>query len=528
MHLAYEDSELIDRLRADLRQTGFGRDAVRACLGETADESRLRGNLVPARRALAAAPETVLGLQVSLLLLGEPLPAEAVDTAFPTLGLAGALRLGVLQADASAYRAAVSLNPVSLPHPLLESESLHLWIASDLDDHLRRGAALPDHVMGVGGATRSLVAQAPIGVAAPRTSIRSALDLGTGCGVLALVCRAAGIERIVATDISGRALAFARFNERLNAETAPGGVTARPIEFRLGNLFDAVGDEEFDLILSNPPFVVTPRESPAVVRYEYRDAGLAGDALAEAVISEGPRHLAVDGTMVCLANWEYLWGHSGLERARAWIADRAPEGCTAWIIERDKLNTVQYAETWIRDGRTLPGSSEFDELMNAWLHDFEVRRVVAIGLGSVRVQRDGSPGVHVRAESATGALGARSAPELTRCFETGTRAGAMEPGAVLDTRWVRAPGVREIREHAPGAEHPSAIALHVDTPIARAVNADTLLAATVGVCDGDLNLRQICEALAGILEVDADALEDALIPEVRELAWLGMLVDAEG
>ena len=61
---------------------------------------------------------------------------------------------------------------------------------------------------------------------AVRRRVAAALDLGTGCGIQALLA-AKHAEHVVATDVNPRALAFAGFNARLN------GIDN--IEFRLGN-----------------------------------------------------------------------------------------------------------------------------------------------------------------------------------------------------------------------------------------------------------------------------------------------------
>src|SRR5690606_13964910 len=118
------------------------------------------------------------------------------------------------------------------------------WIASDLDE-VALGAALPgDHVLGVGGASPTLAE-----LVSP-TPVARTLDVGTGCRIQALlVSRHAG--EVVATDISARALAFAELNAQLNA--------VHNITFRHGSMFDPVAGEAFDLIVSNPPFVITPR-----------------------------------------------------------------------------------------------------------------------------------------------------------------------------------------------------------------------------------------------------------------------------
>src|SRR5690606_34305992 len=132
---------------------------------------------------------------------------------------------------------------------------------SDLDEAALGGALPADHVLGVGGASRTL---AELIVPTP---VDRALDLGTGCGIQALLI-ARHADEVVATDISERALAFAELNARLNAVTN--------IEFRHGSMFEPVAGEAFDLVVSNPPFVITPRVE-GVPAYEYRDAGLVGD-----------------------------------------------------------------------------------------------------------------------------------------------------------------------------------------------------------------------------------------------------------
>ncbi len=73
------------------------------------------------------------------------------------------------------------------------------------------------------------------------------LELGTGCGAIAI---ALTTERpglgIVATDVSETALALARRNARDHGAE---------IAFVLSDWFDALGPEQFDLIVSNPPYV---------------------------------------------------------------------------------------------------------------------------------------------------------------------------------------------------------------------------------------------------------------------------------
>ncbi|MBK0419097.1 methyltransferase [Leucobacter sp. CSA1] len=519
------DSRLIDLLRADLAEAGYRGPAVTALLGAPADSARQRGVFAPARRVLRERGPSPIASLVRLFLLGEGLPAGELDAALPRLGSAGAATLGLVAAAGAggagqrALRAALSLNPVSVERGRegADERADEWWILSDLDDQLRRGPARPDHVMGVGGATRSLLAQAPT------RPVASALDLGTGCGVVALHLAGLTSGRVVATDISERALALARANARLN------GLEER-IEFRRGDLFGPVAGERFDLILSNPPFVITPRGDADAPVYEYRDGGRTGDELAAAVVRSAPEHLAEGGVLLCLANWESPWGSDGFERVRGWIADAdAVAGpLAAWVVERDRVDPARYAETWARDGGARPGEAEFERLVEAWIDDFSARRVSAVGLGSIRVERlePGSEAPPIRLERAGGAFDVAPGRALQRAFDVAIAWAGRSDGELLATRWLLDPAVEEERRHRPGEEAPSDIALTSARGIARRVAADPLLAAAVGACDGELTLGQIADALATLLEVDGEAAAEALCDGVRELVWLGMLAPA--
>lgn len=543
------DDALLDLLREDLLAADFSTGSVLTLLGEAADEARQRGVFAPARRAIQQnASEHPIATLTKLFLLGESVSAVSLDAALPQLGASGAEMLGLIVTDAHGCRAQLSLNPVQLPNP--QGSSLNpaqianhqdsppkpivdWWIISDLDDQLRRGPARSDHVMGVGGATRSLIAQLPF--SARHLTIlgfERALDLGTGCGIVALYLALAGAQRVIATDISERALMIARANARLNGQHDG-------IEFRQGDLFDPVAGEKFRFIASNPPFVITPRtDNDEAGRYEYRDAGMTGDALAERVVREAPGFLEAGGTFVCLANWESHWGINGLDRVGEWVESATGEAGAlgAWVLERDRIDPARYAETWARDGGAKPGEPEFEHMIDAWLNDFAARQVTAIGLGSIRIKNlegrewlgvDLASNTSIRLEHASEPLVQTDlGAYLEKAFLIGLAVDRMRDEEILERRWLRAESVDEVREHVPGEEGPRAIWLRTSRPIQRSIVSDPLLAAAVGACDGELSLEQIADALATILEVDPKACAEALVLGVRELVWLGMLQQA--
>src|SRR5699024_7976301 len=95
---------------------------------------------------------------------------------------------------------------------------------------------------------------------------------------------------------------------------------------------------------------------------------------------------------------------------------------------------------------------------------------------------------------------------------------------LLDWHLSVAGDVGEERYHHPGQGDPSVILLRQGGGLARAVQVDTLGAAVVGACDGELTLGQICAALAHLLEVDEQRVADDVIPTVRGLLSDGVLV----
>jgi len=503
------DASLVTALVSDLRLARFRSEALRAAWGVDADDAIGRSLRRPALRGLGDRTDAQAVL-ARLLIFGAAQPAADVDAALPALGSSGLVSLGLAEADGDDIRPAAVLRPQSFHDDRGPGE---WWVASDLDEIALGGGALAtEHVLGVGGASLTLA-----GLQLP-TPAKRVLDLGTGCGIQALRARRYADE-VVATDLSARALEYAALNLLID------GVDG--VELRAGSLFEPVAGETFDRIVSNPPFVITPR-TQGVPEYEYRDGGLVGDALVEQVVSGVGAHLEPGGIAQMLGNWETRDGVAGLDRVRAWI-DASPVPLDAWIVEREELDPIRYAETWIRDGGTVPGSAEFDRLLTAWLDDFADRGVTAVGFGYVLLRRAESAQTLARYERlgqpipSEGALGTHLAAVLAEH----DRAAALEDDALAAAHLRVAADVTEARHHTPGVEAPSVIELRQGGGFGRSIQADPALAGVVGACDGDLPLGVLIDAVAQLLEVDAAELRAALVPAVRELILDGFLTFAD-
>jgi ribosomal protein L3 glutamine methyltransferase len=129
-------------------------------------------------------------------------------------------------------------------------------------------------------------------------NIASVIDLCTGGGSLAiLAARVFPHARIEAVDVSPDALEVAERNLEEH------GLRDR-IALKQGDLFAPVKGARFDLILANPPYV----DAEAIARFppEYaaepmlaHAGGADGLDIVRRILSEAPKHLTADGTLVC-------------------------------------------------------------------------------------------------------------------------------------------------------------------------------------------------------------------------------------
>ncbi|AXL13593.1 methyltransferase domain-containing protein [Microbacterium foliorum] len=488
-------------LAADLDAADLRSEPLRRLWGEEEDDALARGLREPILRSIAQddGPLATLG---RLLVLGMPQPLAAVDAALPTLGVDGLVALGLARVDAASVIPTALLRPQSF----VDADGFgEWWIASDLDEAALDGALPADHVLGVGGASRTLAE-----IVMP-IEVDRALDLGTGCGIQALLV-ARHARSVVATDISARALAFAELNAQLN------GVSS--IEFRLGSMFEPVAGETFDLIVSNPPFVITPR-AEGVPEYEYRDGGLVGDALVEQFIATAPQHLTPGGSAQLLGNWESrggqraLTGRAGLDRVSSWV----PDELDLWVVQREELTPLAYAELWIRDGGTTPRDAAFTPLLRAWLDDFAARGVTAVGFGYILIRRPAYAGARLRRLERL----PQPVSNVGSALRDGLAAHDLLAGGI-PSMLLTAADVTEARHLLPGNDDPSIIELRQGGGFSRTLTVDPALAAFVGACDGDLTVMQIVAALADLFEVPLADLWADLEPRIRQLILDGLLV----
>lgn len=510
--------QLVVTLKGDLLAAQWNIETINSLLSPMAQDALMRDQCVPAIAELSKIAEDhplfPCAALTQLFMLGQPLTQRTLDLALPTLGSAGALGLGLISEDADGtFRALFDLRPheASLPTAASftdpgradERETHRWWVLSDLGEVTTGQPLHKDHVLGIGGATMSLLA-----LTSRRPAVR-ALDIGTGCGIQALYL-ATHCEKVVATDISQRAVDITEFNATLN-ETH--------IDVRLGSLFEPVEGERFDLIVSNPPFVITPNSLRGEGVMEYRDGGMERDTLIGTIIRSAPNYLVEGGVMHMLGNWEILadsdphtqWSR----RVEQWL-DGLP--LNAWVLQRDLLDPAQYVEMWIRDsGGNLQPRAKVHHTYSEWIDDFSQAKVAYIGLGSMTLQRvDTAPPQRrfdylPEGNPPTGADAERALRTLTL------------PHDIWERPLRRASDVTEERHYLPGSPDPTVILMRQGGGLGHAIRVGSNTSAFIGACDGELTAGQIVNAISIITDQQEQQVREEVASLLPDLLMTGML-----
>ncbi|MDQ0992215.1 class I SAM-dependent methyltransferase [Streptomyces sp. V3I7] len=483
------------RLREALLGASFTADGLLELLGAPAYAALARSETVPALRATRG--DTPLEALVRLFLLQQPVAHARVAEILP---VEECLEAGwLVRADGDEVAATVDVRPYGEPG------GEDWYIVSDLGCAVGGAGGIgqddEDVVLGVGGASTTLA-----GVTV-RTPVASALDLGAGSGIQALHATQHA-TRVTATDLNPRALHITALTLALSGAPAA--------ELREGSLFEPVKDDEtFDLIVSNPPFVISPR-----ARLTYRDGGLGGDDLCRSLVQEAGARLNEGGFAQFLANWQHVEGEDWQDRIRSWI----PRGCDAWVVQREVQDVTQYAELWLRDaGDHRSGRTEYQARYDAWLDEFEARKVKAVGFGWITLRRTGAEEPSITVEEWPHPIEQPLGDTVRAHFARLDYLREHDDAALLDAHFKLAPEVVQEQVGLPGAEDPEHVVLRQNRGMRRATRVDTVGAGFAGVCDGTLSAGRILDAIAQLVGEDPVVLRDRTPAQIRLLVEQGFL-----
>lgn len=417
---------------------------------------------------------TPLHTFIRLFLMGLSVPVSDAEQAVKPMSLDDWVNAGLL-----------------VPEGMLIAPGVQLYLSGKLivaNDMPRRVGdrfeIRPDAVMAVASTTLAL---ANLIV---RRRVGTALDVGAGCGFLGLSC-ALHAERVICTDINPRAVEFTKFNAALN--------NFSNVEARVGNLLEPVKGEQFDLIVCNPPFVISPENTHA-----YRDSGMHGDQFCQQLIAQSAKQLKPGGYFQCLCDWAHIFGDNVTERLTGWFLG---SGCDVLVLHERTLDPVSYAVNWVRQaasqtGGATPQAMEADVRRYADYYQRERIQAISHGLVSMRKMREGGPArqpwFHI--DDYPPNVGGYAGDQILRVF-AGRDVGGMVPDKVLLSMKLRAaPEVRVLNELGPNAQSPRGWAptdttLRIARGLMYTTTIDPPTARLVMSCDGKRTLEQIASEI---------------------------------
>jgi hypothetical protein len=477
-------------VREAFDRAGYRPDPLRALLGAAHDIPTGPADLLIYQRRLAANPGALADL-VALLTLGSTVPIDRIATAIGVTALDLLLASGcIVEADSMA-QPAVRL----IPHN-------DLWITADRRSH-HGGHLQPMHVSGI-NPPASLLAAMTV-----RRPASTGLDIGAGGGIQSLLM-ARHCERVVATDVNPRALAFAAFNAALNDVTS--------IEFRDGSLFEPVAGERFDLIVCNPPYVISPDHE-----LTYRDSGAEPGALCGAVISGVPDYLADSGFATVLASWPLRADGQWWDVPMNWLS----AGCRAWLMQLSVEDTLQHAQQWNVPLAIEGDLAGFGDAVDRWLRYTDERGIDRVGYGAVIMQqRTGACSV-IRTDDVRAGRGSATA-HVERVFAAHDLLADLDDNEVLDLICHAAAEHRVQRgiHYSAGEWRAGAALVSLDEGMGIEVTLDPLMTEVFfEVTSGATVLAAATEVgrLAGVAPDQLDELVAAAASMVRSLLALGIV-----
>jgi methylase of polypeptide subunit release factors len=435
---------------------------------------------------------TPLNTLARLFIMGLPVPPDSAVAALRGAALDRLIQGGLLRNKDGRLYAAVKITPID-----------GMLIAFDRTWE-EDTAEAPDHVMGPSDSAR-LLAGLVI-----RGEFGSMLDVGAGCGFLTFLA-ARNCKRVVATDLNPRAAAFVDLNARLNG--------IRNIEARTGDLFAPVKGERFDLIISNPPFVISPED-----RLVYLNGGMKADAFCRKIAGEAPAYLNEGGHFQMLCNWVEHAGAEWHDRLHGWFRGT---GCDTWVLRSSTTDPVSYARNWMKLGQTGSGPGDAARL-EAWLEYYREEKVSAIGGGAVVMRKRAGGDNWFRSFDGPPRISGQCGEEVLdrmRALDRMARA-LKDESALMAARFRVSPKARLTQECAP-SETGWALqkaTVQVTQGFAYVEEIDTLFGELLVSCDGKRTLREAIDRTAAALGLDAADIPAETGEVVRQLVDEGFLI----
>jgi methylase of polypeptide subunit release factors len=476
-------------LRAMFDSAGYNEDELQAKTGGAAPPAphEVQARLHSTREV------TAQNALVRLFLLGVTLDRSAATEALPETFIELAVRTGLLIEEDDRLVGNVVIVPVG--RLLFASDAFRVLGSDERSEFVvpaKNSAA--DYL-------RKLTMRESVGVA---------LDLGCGCGVHALLA-AAHCERVIATDISESAAAYTRFNAQLN--------DIQNVDVLVGDLFEPVAGQKFDLILCNPPFIIGPNSD-----FTYRDNPLELDDFCRLVAREGAAHLNIGGHMQMLCEWVETPDQIARDRVGEWLRGL---GCDAWVLRGTPKSPAHYVAGRLTDlaGADYQPTIKYED----WLAYFQERDVIAINPGMIVLRRRrGDNWFHML--TVPGEPPGDSGPAISDRMAACDFLEICDDDDSLLAATLRIPDGIELEQRFNRTEqgwNTKRVALQVTKGLSLETEIDLPVLAFLNQVDGERSLQECIAIFCELTEAEPTEMTRQLLPAIRLFIGNGILEAAE-
>ena len=440
-------------------------------------------------------PDDPTSVLVKLFVRGEQVSWNVVRSALPAGDLATIESLGVLHAALGRPElcvATISIDPVG-----------ELFVAADrLEGYDSTDAEAPSDFVYppiTAQTTRFLRLM-------PRERCDSALDIGTGSGILALVAASDFATAVTAVDIAERSVRFARFNAALN--------NLASVRALHGDLYDPIGREQFDLILAHPPYV------PAFeTEYVFRDAGEDGEQITRRIIAGLADHLRPGGQFFCGCMMTDRRGAPLEQRLRGMLG--AASGEFDVIVAQEKtIDPIQFFARQARQGfAPIDGVARWQETVDR----LEIEQMVVASL--LMQRRESQRPVVTSRRALSPVTSSADLQWLARWLVATESWGPEDVRRLLGSRPRTLPRT-ELRSRSMLHDGQWSVAeclLVTLAPFAVEASCPTWYATLLQFCDGRMTAREHLQYLRDTHAVPESASEDAFAVMIKQLVDAGLV-----
>lgn len=485
-------AEEFAQLRETLRAAGYDEKGIIGVLGPIQLPTRA-GRDLPHLLYLTREPSPLHTL-IRLFVIGAAAAPGAAREAARPAALEDWARMGLVEQRGESVYGRTRILPFR-----------NLLLACDYVDAVEPGGEL-EQVMGI---TASSAALADFTVRRP---CRATLDLGTGGGVQAFAA-ASHSETVCGVDKAARSIAFARFNAGLN------GIAN--CEFLQGDCFEPVRGRAFDLVISNPPFAITPS-----FRYLYRDSGQTLDGFCRALVRQAPQYLNEGGLFQICCDWAHVAGQDWQARLAGWFEN---SGCDVWVLRTDHHTAHDYAHIWIRDTEH-EAPQEAERLYESWIDYYQSHGVTEISTGLIAMRRASGRPNWLRIEDAPDDMTGPIGEYVALGFEMHDYLDGMRSDARLLEEKLRVSPLVRLDQQCEWSEdgwRTASAHIRLARGITYASPIDLRFAGLVGRSNGARTLRELLTELAAATNSDLDRITPNCLSLVRQLVERGFLLPVQ-